>query len=161
PPSARGGPCRSPDSTWPALTERRSGGPRGAAARQGRREPLRSGRARPDAGMSEDEALFAAAEKARRMAYAPYSGFSVGAAILSDDEVIEGGCNVEYAAFPRGSCAEASAIAAMIAGGGRRILKVYITGPGEAPVTPCGGCRQRIREFAADDATIISHGIDG
>ncbi|RYE75344.1 MAG: cytidine deaminase, partial [Hyphomicrobiales bacterium] len=71
------------------------------------------------------------------------------------------GCNVENAAYPVGNCAEPSAIAAMLAGGGKRIRRVYTTGPGAAPVTPCGGCRQRIREFADQDVVVVSHGIDG
>src|SRR5690606_25434820 len=102
------------------------------------------------AGFSgEDRALFEAAEAVRAKAYAPYSGFSVGAAILADDGKIYSGCNVENAAYPQGNCAEPSAIAAMIAGGGKRIEKIFVTGPGVTPVTPCGGCRQRIREFAS------------
>lgn len=108
-----------------------------------------------------DEALFRAAEAIRAKAYAPYSRFSVGAAILADDGKIYSGCNIENAAYPVGNCAEASAIAAMIAGGGRRITRIYVTGPGSAPVTPCGGCRQRIREFADLDVQVISHGVDG
>jgi cytidine deaminase len=108
-----------------------------------------------------DEELFAAAEAVRKRAHAPYSNFHVGAALLADDGNIYAGCNVENAAYPLGNCAEASAIAAMIAGGARRILKIYTTGPGTAPVTPCGGCRQRIREFAALDTPVISQGIEG
>jgi cytidine deaminase len=108
-----------------------------------------------------DEDLFAAAEAVRKRAHAPYSNFHVGAALLADDGRIYSGCNVENAAYPIGNCAEASAIAAMIAGGGRRILKIYTTGPGSAPVTPCGGCRQRIREFASLDTPVISQGVDG
>ena len=108
-----------------------------------------------------DKALFAAAEAVRAKAYAPYSKFQVGAAILADDGKIYAGCNVENAAYPVGNCAEPSAIAAMLAGGGKRIRRVYVTGPGTAPVTPCGGCRQRIREFADPDVEIISHGIEG
>lgn len=108
-----------------------------------------------------DNALFEAAEKIRARAYAPYSNFHVGAAILADDGNIYSGCNIENAAYPQGSCAEASAIAAMIAGGGKRINRIYVTGPGSAPVTPCGGCRQRIREFADLDVTVISHGVEG
>ncbi|MFC3705062.1 cytidine deaminase [Devosia honganensis] len=112
--------------------------------------------------MSEiDKALFAAAEAVRAKAYAPYSKFPVGAAILADDGNIYAGCNVENAAFPVGNCAEPSAIAAMLAGGGRRIRRVYVTGPGAMPVTPCGGCRQRIREFADPDVEVISHGVEG
>ncbi|WEJ59090.1 cytidine deaminase [Devosia sp. FJ2-5-3] len=108
-----------------------------------------------------DQALFAAAEAIRAKAYAPYSKFHVGAAILADDGNIYSGCNIENAAYPQGNCAEASAIAAMIAGGARRIKRIYVTGPGAAAVTPCGGCRQRIREFADLDVEIISHGVDG
>jgi cytidine deaminase len=108
-----------------------------------------------------DAALFAAAEAIRAKAYAPYSKFHVGAAILADDGRIYSGCNIENAAYPQGNCAETSAIAAMIAGGARRILRIYVTGPGLVPVTPCGGCRQRIREFADLDVEVISHGVDG
>src|ERR1041385_1894829 len=108
-----------------------------------------------------DEKLFAAAEAVRARAYAPYSNFHVGAAILADDGKIYSGCNIENAAYPQGNCAETSAIAAMIAGGGRRIKRIYVTGPGTAPVPPCGGCRQRIREFADLDVEVISHGVDG
>jgi len=108
-----------------------------------------------------DADLFVAAEAVRAKAYAPYSRFSVGAAILADDGKIYVGCNIENAAYPVGNCAEPSAIAAMIAGGGKRIKRIYVTGPGQAPVTPCGGCRQRIREFADQDVVVISHGVDG
>jgi cytidine deaminase len=111
--------------------------------------------------VASDAELFAAAEAVRARAYAPYSHFSVGAAILADDGRIYAGCNIENAAYPIGNCAEASAIAAMIAGGGKRIRRLYVTGPGTAPVTPCGGCRQRIREFADLDVVVISHGIEG
>ena len=108
-----------------------------------------------------DKTLFEAAEAVRARAYAPYSNFHVGAAILADDGKIYAGCNVENAAYPVGNCAEPSAIAAMLAGGGKRIRRIYVTGPGTTPVTPCGGCRQRIREFADLDVEVISHGIDG
>jgi cytidine deaminase len=108
-----------------------------------------------------DKALYEAAEAVRARAYAPYSKFQVGAAILADDGQIYAGCNVENAAYPVGNCAEPSAIAAMLAGGGKRIRRIYVTGPGTMPVTPCGGCRQRIREFADLDVEVISHGVDG
>ena len=113
------------------------------------------------ADISDDQALFEAAEAVRAKAHAPYSRFQVGAAILADDGKIYTGCNVENAAYPVGNCAEPSAIAAMLAGGGKRIKRIYVTGPGSAPVTPCGGCRQRIREFADLDVEIISHGVEG
>jgi len=108
-----------------------------------------------------DQALFDAAERVRARAHAPYSKFSVGAAILADDGNIYAGCNIENAAYPLGNCAEASAIAAMIAGGGKRITRIFITGPGVAPVTPCGGCRQRIREFADLNTPVICLGVEG
>ena len=107
------------------------------------------------------DALFAAATAVRARAHAPYSGFAVGAALVDDAAGVHAGCNVENAAYPQGNCAEASAIAAMIAGGGKRIKRIYVTGPGAAPVTPCGGCRQRIREFARPDTPIVSAGPDG
>lgn len=108
-----------------------------------------------------DQALFDAAERVRAKAHAPYSKFSVGAAILADDGNIYAGCNVENAAYPLGNCAEASAIAAMIAGGGKRITRIFITGPGAEPVTPCGGCRQRIREFADLTTPVVCLGVEG
>lgn len=101
---------------------------------------------------------------ARRMmlrAHAPYSKFHVGAAVRADDGSIHGGCNVENAAFPQGACAEAGAIAAMVAAGGRRILECVVVGPGPEVITPCGGCRQKLREFATDDLPVHLCGPDG
>ncbi len=102
--------------------------------------------------------LFEAAADVRVRAHAPYSGFFVGAAVLDREGRIHVGCNVENAAFPEGLCAEASAIAAMVAAGGREILAVAVVGgPAEGdPVLcpPCGGCRQKIREFAVDTTTV-------
>ena len=98
--------------------------------------------------------LFAAAVAAQANAYAPYSRFKVGAAVLTPSGRIFAGCNVENAAYPQGSCAEAGAIAAMALGGERRIEAVAVVGDGDALVTPCGGCRQRIREFAGPDALV-------
>jgi cytidine deaminase len=92
--------------------------------------------------------LFAAARAAQGRAYAPYSRFPVGAALLDESGALHAGCNVENAAYPVGTCAEAGAIAAMVASGGRRIAAVLVLGPGPGLVTPCGACRQRIREFA-------------
>lgn len=106
-------------------------------------------------------ALFDAAKRARTMAHAPYSRFPVGAALSTDDGAVFAGCNVENAAYPVGSCAEAGAISAMVAGGGRRIASMLIVGGGEALCTPCGACRQRIREFAGGDAAIIVAGPEG
>jgi cytidine deaminase len=98
--------------------------------------------------------LFAAAKAAQAKAYAPYSKFRVGAALMTPEGAIYSGGNVENASYPEGWCAETSAIAAMAAAGGRRIAEICVIGDGEALCTPCGGCRQRIREFA-DEATIV------
>ena len=107
------------------------------------------------------EGLFAAAVRVQPLAYVPYSRFKVGAAILADDGVVYPGCNVEYAAYPSGSCAEQGAISAMIAGGGRRIMAILVVGDGEVLVTPCGACRQRIREFAGPETPVAIAGADG
>lgn len=103
-------------------------------------------------------ALFEAAADVRVRAHAPYSRFFVGAAVFDEAGRIHVGCNVENAAFPEGTCAEAGAIAAMVAAGGRHIVAVAVVGgPGEgeeALCPPCGGCRQKIREFARETTTV-------
>lgn len=106
-------------------------------------------------------ALFDAALAVQQRAYAPYSRFKVGAAILAEDGAVHVGCNVENAAYPSGSCAEQGAICAMIAGGSSRIAAILVFGEGEALVTPCGACRQRIREFASPETTIAIAGPQG
>ena len=137
----------------------------------------------PDLPITDDRmhALVDAARSARERAYAPYSRFKVGAALLDEQGRIHAGCNVENAAYPQGQCAEASAIAHLVLAGGRRILAAVVVGvaggdgrgdgssdssgdrsgdssrdssAGGPPVTPCGGCRQRLREFAADDLPV-------
>ena len=100
-------------------------------------------------------ALLEAARAAREQAYAPYSNFPVGAAVLDEHGRIHRGGNVENAAYPQGWCAETSAIAAMVAAGGRRILAVAVCGVADEPITPCGGCRQKLREFAAEDCPVL------
>src|SRR5262252_2906023 len=94
------------------------------------------------------------ARAAMARAYAPYSRFPVGAVVRGESGALYAGCNVENAAFPLGSCAEASAISAMVMAGERRILEVLVIGKGPALVSPCGGCRQRLHEFA-DDTTLV------
>lgn len=105
--------------------------------------------------------LLEAARKAFERAYAPYSGFKVGAALRASSGAIYSGANVENAAFPIGNCAEASAIAAMIAAGERRIEEVALVAGGERLCTPCGGCRQRLAEFAGADLEIHIGSPDG
>jgi cytidine deaminase len=107
------------------------------------------------------DSLFEAARDIQPRAYAPYSRFKVGAAIATSSGKVFTGCNVENAAYPVGSCAEAGAISAMVAGGESRIATIVVMGEGENLVTPCGGCRQRIREFAAPNATIHIAGPEG
>ena len=101
-----------------------------------------------------DKFLIAAAVEARSKAYAPYSRFLVGAAVKDEKGAVHAGCNVENAAYPEGTCAEAGAIAAMILAGGRKITEAAVVGAGDALVTPCGGCRQKLREFGATDLSI-------
>ena len=100
------------------------------------------------------EPLSAAARTVRARAHAPYSKFKVGAAVMDEFQRIHAGCNVENAAYPQGWCAETSALAAMVAAGGQRVLAVVVCGVAADPVTPCGGCRQKLREFAADDCPV-------
>ena len=106
--------------------------------------------------------LVAAAIDAMARAYAPYSRFSVGAAIRDETGVIHVGANVENAAYPVGNCAEASAIAAMVMAGGTRIDEIAVAGgDGNLLCTPCGACRQRIREFATNGTPVLVCGPDG
>ncbi|MBT8090702.1 MAG: cytidine deaminase [Gammaproteobacteria bacterium] len=101
--------------------------------------------------------LINAAREARKNAYSRYSNYSVGAAIIDDQGRLHVGCNVENAAYNLGNCAEAAAIAAMVQEGGKRIVRIAVAG-GYAeigPCTPCGGCRQRINEFADKNTVVI------
>ena len=101
------------------------------------------------------EVLIRAAIAAMDKAYAPYSGFSVGAAILDEHGAVYTGANIENAAYPQGCCAEASAISALVMSGGQRIQKIAVAGRGEILCTPCGGCRQKIREFGTAETQIL------
>jgi cytidine deaminase len=101
--------------------------------------------------------LIRAAVVARLHAYAPYSRFAVGAAVLDEAGRIHSSCNVENAAYPQGQCAEAGAIAAMVLAGGRRIQAVAVCAEpaeGQGAVSPCGGCRQRLREFSGEEVPV-------
>ena len=99
--------------------------------------------------------LLEAARAARAYAYAPYSKFSVGAALQDEQGRIHAGCNVENAAYPQGLCAEAVALGHLVLAGGRRITAVAVVGAGSTMVTPCGGCRQKLREFGSDDVPVL------
>jgi len=97
----------------------------------------------------------------RAHAHAPYSGFRVGACIRAESGRLYGGCNVENAAYPQGQCAEATAIGAMVAGGDNRIAEIVVMGDGARLCTPCGGCRQRLSEFAGAETPVHICGPEG
>lgn len=100
------------------------------------------------------EKLFEAAQNVRENAHVPYSKFKVGAALLTSNDSIVVGCNVENAAYPQSQCAEASAIGNLISQGFYKIEEVLVIGSGNLLCSPCGGCRQRLREFASLDVLI-------
>ena len=100
------------------------------------------------------EKLFLEAKKVRENAHVPYSQFKVGAAFLTENGSIISGCNVENAAYPQSQCAEASAMGNLISSGYRNIKEVVVIGSGDLLCSPCGGCRQRLREFASLDVAI-------
>ena len=105
--------------------------------------------------------LLDAATAVRETAYAPYSRFKVGAALRTADGQVFTGCNVENIAYPEGTCAEAGAIAAMVAAGRTAIAEILVIADSPAPVPPCGGCRQKIAEFAAPDVQVTLCTTDG
>lgn len=98
--------------------------------------------------------LFKAAQAVRKNAYAPYSGFKVGAALRATSGAVYTGVNVENAAYPEGICAEAGAIAAMVAAGDTIIAEVCVIADCPDPVPPCGGCRQKLAEFAVAEVIV-------
>ena len=104
--------------------------------------------------MSTLDEMLQMARDAMDRAYAPYSKFSVGAVIKAESGRLYAGCNVENASYPAGSCAEQGAISAMVLGGDTKIKEMIVMGNGEQLVSPCGSCRQRIREFSTPDAVI-------
>ena len=105
----------------------------------------------------DEQALIDAAVDVRGNAHAPYSGYRVGAAVMDDQGNIHTGCNVENAAFPEGTCAEANAIGSMVAAGGTKIVAIAAVGGTDdiEACTPCGGCRQCILEFADENTRVI------
>lgn len=105
--------------------------------------------------------LIDAARAVRENAHVPYSRFAVGAALRAESGAIHVGCNVENVAYPEGTCAEAGAIAAMIAAGDRRIAEVAVIADSPSPVPPCGGCRQKLAEFADRDVRVTMATVAG
>jgi cytidine deaminase len=105
----------------------------------------------------DEQDLIDAALAARRNAYSKYSNYRVGSALLDDRGKMFVGCNVENAAYPEGTCAEAGAIAAMVADGGKTIRTIVVAGGHDdiEDCTPCGGCRQKINEFATPGTRIV------
>jgi len=112
--------------------------------------------ATPSLSQEQEQLMLGAARAAQKAAYAPYSRFLVGAAVLDDQGRIHAGCNVENAAYPEGVCAEASALSAMVLTGSTRLRAVLVVGTGGAWITPCGGCRQKLREFGASDLPVLT-----
>ena len=105
--------------------------------------------------------LLQAATAVRENAYVPYSRFKVGAAIRATSGTVHVGCNVENVAYPEGTCAEAGAIAAMIAAGDTRIAEICVIADSPEPVPCCGGCRQKIAEFADPSVLVTLWTTDG
>lgn len=105
--------------------------------------------------------LLAAAREVQANAHVPYSGFQVGAAIRTREGGVYVSCNVENAAYPESVCAEGGAISAMVSGGGRIIDALVVICDGDMLATPCGGCRQKIREFADADTMVHAAGPEG
>lgn len=107
-----------------------------------------------------DEApLLQAAAQARLQSHSPYSRFAVGAALLDDQGRLHLGANIENAAYPEGLCAEAVALAHLVMAGGRRVMAAAVVADSAQPITPCGGCRQKLREFAGGQAPVLSGAV--
>ena len=108
-----------------------------------------------------EENYIAATKEAMSKAYVPYSNYPVGALIVTDNGNTYSGCNVENASYPLGNCAEASAIASMVIGGEKKIKTIYVMTKNDEGGIPCGGCRQRIREFSDTNTQIMMCSPDG
>lgn len=111
--------------------------------------------------MPVSESLPDMARAVRENAYAPYSHFKVGAALRTPSGKVFAGCNVENVAYPEGTCAEAGAIAAMVAAGETEFEEAYVIADSPHPVPPCGGCRQKLAEFAKSGAKVTLATVDG
>lgn len=110
--------------------------------------------------MSEENHIEATRE-AMSKAYVPYSNYPVGVLIVTDNGNTYTGCNVENASYPLGNCAEASAIASMVMGGEKKIKHIYVMTKNNEGGIPCGGCRQRIREFSDSNTEVFMCSKDG
>ena len=108
-----------------------------------------------------EENYIAETKKAMSKAYVPYSNYPVGVLIVTDHGNIYTGCNVENASYPLGNCAEASAIASMVMGGEKKIKHIYVMTKNDEGGIPCGGCRQRIREFSNSNTEVFMCSKDG
>lgn len=111
--------------------------------------------------MNNLQKMFSLAKTAFEHAYCPYSRFAVGAVIRTSGGSFYSGCNVENVSFPEGTCAETGALAAMIAAGDRDIAEILILADGANLITPCGGCRQRLAEFAAPETPVHLANLNG
>ncbi|MDJ0941870.1 MAG: cytidine deaminase [Kiloniellales bacterium] len=111
--------------------------------------------------MSDLDEMIRLAKAARDNAHAPYSGFQVGVCLRSGDGRFFSGCNVENASYPEGLCAETGALGALVAAGAREVAEVLVLAEGERLCTPCGGCRQRLAEFAGSGTPVHIAGPEG
>jgi len=108
-----------------------------------------------------ESSYIAATKEAMNKAYVPYSNYQVGALIVTKNGNTYSGCNVENASYPLGNCAEAAAIASMVLAGEKYIRMIYVMTKNDEGGIPCGGCRQRIREFSDENTQIIMCSPDG
>ena len=108
-----------------------------------------------------EENYIEATKEAMSKAYVPYSNYPVGALIVTDNGNTYSGCNIENASYPLGNCAEASAIASMVIAGEKKIKTIYVMTKNDEGGIPCGGCRQRIREFSDENTQIMMCSVDG
>ncbi len=111
--------------------------------------------------MSDLDEMIRLAKAARENAHAPYSGFRVGACLRSGDGRLFAGCNVENVSYPEGQCAETSALGALVTAGAFEVTEVVVLAEGERLCTPCGGCRQRLAEFATSETPVHIAGPEG
>ena len=111
--------------------------------------------------MTDTPAIAAELRRLLDHAHAPYSGVRVAAAVEDADGRVHYGVNVENAAYPQGLCAEASAIAAAVTGGARALTRVWVASSLPDPIWPCGGCRQKIYEFAGEACEVVALGPGG